>query len=399
MPEGGVINVSIENVVVKNKSYLPLPKGNYLKIMIKDHGTGIPEKLLPRIFEPYFTTKKKGSGLGLATAYSIIKNHGGYMTIESKLGEGTTIYIYIPATNAPLLEIDEQEDIRYTGGGRRILAMDDEEMIRKLLQNSLTEIGYRVELAGDGSEAIEKYIKAEKSGNPFAAVILDLTIPGGLGGKETIKKLLEINSNIIAIASSGYTNGPVMANYQEYGFRGTVSKPFHIADMEKTLHDVISTSEINTTMTRDVGVLPIPGNGQTRILIMDDSQVVISALSEILPEMGYEVEFARNGDQAISTYQKEKNSGYSFDIVIIDLNISKGLGGEETMKKLLEIDPKIQAIVSSGYPTEAAMLKPDKFGFKAAIAKPYRIEELSEIINKVMHKGNSQLVKGGGVSR
>jgi PAS domain S-box-containing protein len=399
MPEGGVINVSIENVVVKNKSYLPLPKGNYLKIMIKDHGTGIPEKLLPRIFEPYFTTKKKGSGLGLATAYSIIKNHGGYMTIESKLGEGTTIYIYIPATNAPLLEIDEQEDIRYTGGGRRILAMDDEEMIRKLLQNSLTEIGYRVELAGDGSEAIEKYIKAEKSGNPFAAVILDLTIPGGLGGKETIKKLLEINSNIIAIASSGYTNGPVMANYQEYGFRGTVSKPFHIADMEKTLHDVISTYEINTTMTRDVGVLPIPGNGQTRILIMDDSQVVISALSEILPEMGYEVEFARNGDQAISTYQKEKNSGYSFDIVIIDLNISKGLGGEETMKKLLEIDPKIQAIVSSGYPTEAAMLKPDKFGFKAAIAKPYRIEELSEIINKVMHKGNSQLVKGGGVSR
>jgi CheY-like chemotaxis protein len=169
--------------------------------------------------------------------------------------------------------------------------------------------------------------------------------------------------------------------------------------MEKTLHDVISTSEINTTMTRDVGVLPIPGNGQTRILIMDDSQVVISALSEILPEMGYEVEFARNGDQAISTYQKEKNSGYSFDIVIIDLNISKGLGGEETMKKLLEIDPKIQAIVSSGYPTEAAMLKPDKFGFKAAIAKPYRIEELSEIINKMMHKGNSQLVKGGGVSR
>ena len=388
MPEGGVINVSIENVVVKNKSYLPLPKGNYLKIMIKDHGTGIPEKLLPRIFEPYFTTKKKGSGLGLATAYSIIKNHGGYMTIESKLGEGTTIYIYIPATNAPLPEIDEQEDISYTGGGRKILVMDDEEMIRKLLQNSLTEIGYKVELAVNGTEAIEMYVEAEKSGKPFDAVILDLTIPGGIGGKETIKKLREINSNITAIASSGYTNGPVMANYHKYGFSGIVAKPFHIAAMEKTLHDVISASESKTKMPQDIGALRVSDKGKTKLLIMEDSQVVISALSETLPELGYEVKFAINGDQAISAYGKEQTSGYPFDIVLIDLNISMGLDGEETMKKLIEIDPKIQAVVSSGYPTEAAMLKPYKFGFKAAIAKPYRIEELSELLNKVVEKRN-----------
>lgn len=392
MPQGGVINVGVENMVIKSKSYLPLPKGNYLKVTIKDHGTGIPEKLLSRIFEPYFTTKKKGSGLGLATAYSIVKNHGGYMAIESKLGEGTTVYIYIPATNEPVPVVAKKADEGYTGGGRRVLVMDDEEMIRKLLHNSLTEIGYRVELAKDGTEAIEKYAEANKSGRSFDAVILDLTIPGGLGGKETIKRLLEINSNIKAIASSGYTHDSVMANYQKYGFSGIISKPFHIAAMEKILQDVIFESESKTAIKQNFGAPNISVKEEARILVMDDAQVVISALKENLPELGYKVEFARNGDQAISLYKQAIYSGHRFDIALIDLNIAKGLGGEETIKKLIEIDPNIQAIASSGYPTEAAMLKPEKFGFRAAIAKPYRIEELSELLNKVMKKGNSLLV-------
>jgi CheY-like chemotaxis protein len=142
-------------------------------------------------------------------------------------------------------------------------------------------------------------------------------------------------------------------------------------------------------MLKNIGTQNISGRGKARILVMDDAQVVISALRENLPELGYEIEFAINGDQAISLYKKELYSGNRFDIVLIDLNIAKGLGGEETIKKLIEIDPKVQAIVSSGYPTEAAMLKPEKFGFRAAIDKPYRMEELNELLNKVMKKGNS----------
>jgi PAS domain S-box-containing protein len=392
MPQGGMISIRAKNMVINSRSHQKLPKGHYLEIAIKDNGTGIPKEHLSRIFEPFFTTKQKGRGLGLPTAYSIIKNHGGYMTAESKLGVGTTIYFYVPATTEPMPVEEETVNKSYISSKGSILVMDDDEMIRNLLHNGLSEVGYKIELAADGTEAIEKYVKAEQSRDKFDAVIMDLTIPGGMGGKETIKKLSEIDPNVKAIASSGYANGAVMANFKKYGFVGAVTKPYHFAELEKTLSIVISTPESKKAVHKRRKIQKNTGAGGARILVMDDAQIVTMALGETLPNLGYEVEFARNGDEAISMYMKALKSGHPFDVVLTDLTISDGLGGEETICRLIQIDPEIRVIVTSGYSTHPAMMKPEKFGCMAAIAKPYSVEELDKVLYRVIEGENQVIV-------
>jgi CheY-like chemotaxis protein len=208
--------------------------------MIEDHGVGILKKHLPRIFEPYFTTKQKGTGLGLATTYSIIKNHGGYITIDSEISVGTTFHIYLPATNKPANIEGEMEEVELHSPGKgRILVMDDEEIIREMLRNMLSLIGYDVELTNDGLTAIECYRKAKDSGKPFDMVIMDLTIPGGMGGKEAIKKLLEIDADAKVIVSSGYATDPIMSEYKDYGFSAVVTKPYSVSEVEKVLRSVL----------------------------------------------------------------------------------------------------------------------------------------------------------------
>ena len=185
MPQGGILKVSARNTVIGTEDTLPLPKGNYVEIIIEDHGIGIPREHLDRIFDPYFTTKNKRSGLGLVTSYSIVRNHDGHIRVESELGVGTTFYVYLPASKKPVRKIRKKQALRpslKTEG--KILVMDDEEIIREMLNNMLGVIGYKVTLAKDGAEAIERYTEAKKSGHPFDAVILDLTIPGGMGGRE-----------------------------------------------------------------------------------------------------------------------------------------------------------------------------------------------------------------------
>jgi len=184
MPQGGLLNIGAKNTVIKRKSALPLPAGKYVEITIQDFGVGIPEEHLGSIFEPYFTTKQKESGLGLATTYSVIKKHDGYITAESELGAGTTFHIYLPASKKPLPKRKGEEAIKsaFLGQGK-ILVMDDEETITEMLSNTLSDGGYEVEVTRDGEEAIKRYAKAKESGQPFDAVILELTIPGGMGGK------------------------------------------------------------------------------------------------------------------------------------------------------------------------------------------------------------------------
>lgn len=173
MPEGGIINIRARNKVIKRENALPLSTGNYVEIEIKDHGIGISKEHLSRIFDPYFTTKQKGSGLGLATTYSVIKSHGGHITAKSQLGAGTTFRIYLPASEKPgPAKKEEAVETVITGTGR-ILVMDDEDMVRELLRRILTNAGYKVELTRDGTEAIEHYVKAKESGKPFDAVILE----------------------------------------------------------------------------------------------------------------------------------------------------------------------------------------------------------------------------------
>ncbi|HEJ83179.1 MAG TPA: response regulator, partial [Desulfobacteraceae bacterium] len=236
MPEGGIIRVAAENCMVRDGQGLPIRPGRYIRISIADQGMGIAERHLSRIFDPYFTTKQKGSGLGLATTFSIIKKHDGHVTVESRLGEGATFHIYLPASEKAPQEKVESGVIQGSG---RILVMDDEALLRKMLGQVLSKLGYESEFAGDGAEAVRMFKEARESGKPFDAVILDLTVPGGMGGKEAIRRLQEIDPGIRAIVSSGYSDDPVLANFREYGFKGMIPKPFDLRSLGKVLHEVV----------------------------------------------------------------------------------------------------------------------------------------------------------------
>jgi len=217
----------------------PGKEGRYVKVSIEDQGVGIPQEHLHRIFDPYFTTKQKGSGLGLATSYSIIKNHGGYINVESKLGVGTTFYFYLPASFRQIPAKKEEAEKPIAGRGR-ILLMDDEEIIRDLGCQMLSHLGYEATAVVDGAEAVELYKKAKESGRPFDAVIMDLTIPGGMGGRIAIQKLIEIDPEVKAIVSSGYSNDPVMSDFRKYGFSGVIAKPYKIKDLSEALHGMLT---------------------------------------------------------------------------------------------------------------------------------------------------------------
>lgn len=238
LPGGGTISVHASNVTIGPGDRLPLIEGRYVKLTIRDQGHGIPAEHLPKIFDPYFTTKQKGSGLGLATCYSIIKRHNGHIAVESARDAGTTFHFYLPASSE---QIEEKEEVReevivFTG---KILVMDDEREVGDAAAGMLEHLRHEVELAADGAEAIKLYKKARKSERPFDIVILDLTIPGGMGGEETVKKLIEIDPDVKAIVSSGYSNDPVLTDYQDYGFSAVMSKPYRIKEWRKVLRSVL----------------------------------------------------------------------------------------------------------------------------------------------------------------
>ncbi|MEW6380884.1 MAG: PAS domain S-box protein [bacterium] len=239
MPEGGRIRVWAENVIVDPDISLPLKKGMYVKISIQDEGVGIPEEHLSRIFDPYFSTKQKGAGLGLAIAYSIIKKHEGYIKVESQVGVGTTFHIYLPALEAEAAIAKGIREEKFRSGWGKVLVMDDQQMIRNMAGQMLTRLGYRVEFAANGEEAIDLYRKAKESEDAFVAVILDLTVPGGMGGKKAVQKLLEIDPDVRAIASSGYSDDPIMTEYRKYGFKGVVTKPYETKELSEVLYKVI----------------------------------------------------------------------------------------------------------------------------------------------------------------
>ena len=236
MPDGGMIKIVAENIVVDETSNLPLKKGDYIKLSFIDKGVGIPEEHKSKVFDLYFTTKQKGSGLGLSTAYSIIKRHNGHITLNSELGKGTTFYLYLPAAKGVIQHDETKAEKTNVSGKGKILVMDDEELIKKSLGLILKRLGYEVEFASNGLEALELYKNARNCNAPFNVVILDLTIPGNMGGEEVIKKLLKIDPQIKAIASSGYSNDPVMADFKAYGFSGIAIKPYKIEELSALLN-------------------------------------------------------------------------------------------------------------------------------------------------------------------
>jgi two-component system, cell cycle sensor histidine kinase and response regulator CckA len=228
-PAGGVISVRAENVVLESQEHPTLPPGEYIRVSVTDWGGGISKEVLPKIFDPYFSTKQrgtqKGMGLGLSICHTIIQKHGGTIAVESKPGVGSTFHILFPASRKL-----PQKDQAYVPAGvlgqRKILVMDDEEIVRKLVRRLLQQMGHEVELVEDGQRAVGAYESAKGQGRPFDAVILDLTIRDGVGGLETIRELLKIDPAVKAIVMSGYSNDPAVLEPERHGFKGVLTKPF-----------------------------------------------------------------------------------------------------------------------------------------------------------------------------
>ncbi|MBL0700608.1 MAG: response regulator [Desulfosarcina sp.] len=235
MPQGGGITITVENIDIDNKSGTSMRPGQYIKINVKDLGHGIPNEYLAKIFDPYFTTKHAGNGLGLATVFSIIKRHNGYIFVESEIGKGTTFFIYLPVLTETIIHKKKKNII--TGKGR-VLVMDDEAMVLEVSRAMIESLGYETSFAENGAEAVAKYKEAMDRGKPFDIVILDLTVQGGMGGRGAIKRLLEIDPQVKAIVSSGYSVDSAMAKFEEYGFIDMLAKPYKLETLSKILHRV-----------------------------------------------------------------------------------------------------------------------------------------------------------------
>jgi PAS domain S-box-containing protein len=255
MPNGGTLHANCENFRYHSTTTPVIPDllpGDYIRISIRDEGVGIPEQYLKRIFDPYFTTKPKGNGLGLATTYSIVKNHNGLMTVESEVHVGSTFNVYLPAALNQEMPVEQPSTFTQaiTGSGC-VLVVDDEEAIRALVDFTLTRLGYHVTQAATALDGVNIYREKLESGERFDAVILDLTLPGGMGGKDALKKLIEIDPTVNAIVSSGYATDATMSRYQDFGFRGVIAKPYEAAELGKIVHDVISSSHVNVNVAPD----------------------------------------------------------------------------------------------------------------------------------------------------
>lgn len=241
MPEGGIIKVNCENIDFERSKKEGLTPHDYIKISIKDSGIGINPAQLDKIFDPYFSTKQQGSGLGLAVCHSIINKHDGIIQAYSEQGSGTTFTLYLPAQkDKTLLPAPKLEELVTTKQQGRILIMDDEEMVRSICKSMLEHIGYQVVLAENGEQTIALYQESLSQTPAIDLIIMDLTIPGGMGGEEAVVKIHEIDPKAKVIVSSGYSNDPIMANFKEYGFAATIAKPFQLKEFQNVLHQLLN---------------------------------------------------------------------------------------------------------------------------------------------------------------
>jgi len=240
MPRGGVVDVALQNTEIAAgtpPTGTTLKAGRYVCLTVQDHGHGITPQHLDRIFDPYFTTKEKGSGLGLAICYSIVNAHGGAITVDSQPGEGARFTIYLPAsTRSVTRDVKHRPTVVRRLGGR-VLLMDDDAMVAEVAQEMLQSLGYTAEVAVHGEDAIDRFRAAEARGEPFDIVILDLTVPGGMGGAEAVPHIRSMRSDVTVFVTSGYTDDSVLARFRDYGFDGMLAKPFAVSDLRRMLEN------------------------------------------------------------------------------------------------------------------------------------------------------------------
>lgn len=238
MPKGGDIEVRASNIVIATDNKFQITPGSYVRLSVEDHGVGIPEENLNKIFKMHFTTKKEGSGIGLSSCVYIIKEHGGTIHVESEVGVGTTFTVLLPSLEITDAEAVLVETPQLEGTGC-ILVMDDDSMVQQAVGDMLSIFGYEVEFANDGAAALQLYERAQKLGKPYKLVIMDLTIPGGMGGIETVRRLLELDPNVRTVVSSGHSNDPAMLQCKQYGFTAAIQKPYSLKDLQNMISRTI----------------------------------------------------------------------------------------------------------------------------------------------------------------
>ncbi|MDD2540946.1 MAG: PAS domain S-box protein, partial [Desulfuromonadaceae bacterium] len=251
MPGGGSLTIVAENVALEGHNTVLLPPGEYVKISFADQGCGIPEEDQKNIFDPYFTTKSGGSGLGLASSHSIVSKHGGHISVSSVVGKGSVFTMYLPSHGAVIAAQNSNQNSWATDShaGGAILVLDDEKLILDLTTEVLEHLGYQVTGCADGKDAIMMYKGAKEAGMPFFAAILDLTIPGAMGGLEASQQILEYDRSAILIVSSGYSNNPVIADYGSYGFSAAITKPYKVDAIAEILADLAQRVSVGTQGT------------------------------------------------------------------------------------------------------------------------------------------------------
>jgi len=244
MPHGGTVRVSASNIDIDAAAGIPVRSGQYVKVSVADNGDGIDSKSISKIFDPYFTTKPSGSGLGLSISYSVVKKHGGFLHLENTSPEGSTFAFYLPATDVePQLPELRPVDRVFNFNNQRVLVMDDEAAIRDLTSELLGTLGYEVTAVPDGAEALQTYERAMRSGESFQAVILDATIRGGMGGVATIERLRDLDPNVTAIICSGYSDEAALAEFLTYGFCAALPKPFTRHELANVLQRAFEASK------------------------------------------------------------------------------------------------------------------------------------------------------------
>jgi len=246
MPRGGVVDVLLQNVTVTPQEPRPgvaLLPGKYVCLVVEDKGPGIGAEHLSHIFDPYFTTKEKGSGLGLAISYSIVRAHGGAIGVESEVGRGSRFLVYLPAsTNVLPAKVTGCVETSHVRTGR-VLLMDDDSEVAEVAKDMLESLGYSTQVAPSGRHAIDQFREAELRGEPFDAVILDLTVPGGMGGSEAVPHIKDIRPDVPVVVTSGYADDSVLARFRDYGFDGVLPKPFAIPDLRRALEEADQTAQ------------------------------------------------------------------------------------------------------------------------------------------------------------
>jgi PAS domain S-box-containing protein len=247
MPRGGQVHVSCSNARLAPVAEVPGAPRQFVRITVRDHGVGIPVEHIERIFDPYFTTKPSGTGLGLAVSHAVIKNHGGLLHAESTIGAGTTFHILLPRSTKRVPAVAATPLAAIPHGAGRVLVMDDDRSIATVTASMLRTLGYTPDIASDGEMAVEKYVQALEIGEPYRAVVMDLTVPGGMGGAEALAQLREIDPRVCAVVMSGYADTGLLADYQQVGFAGRLAKPFSLRDLAVTLHDRLADARRRVT--------------------------------------------------------------------------------------------------------------------------------------------------------